>query len=162
MLRIILSLICALPSIQASKLRRSTSFDCIAFERDGLAEPNQAHIESFWVCDFEDESTNAEETYTFEDNLEKYLSLSSGQTLSIPHDAIDKNKKTILSKHPGIVVSSKSNRRKLVRRTGRHKLLIVRVIGLDAAPNRWKSHLINDFYDDENNLVSLQCTMQYY
>ena len=63
---------------------------------------------------------------------------------------------TISSNHTGIALANDSSgrERRLVSKMGTHKVLIIRVIGQDASPAHWIQHLIDDFFSDENNLVS--------
>ena len=134
------------------------TFDCTFMELDGLSPPDQVHIEPKMVCVLENSETSEEKTLFFDGNvLERFgddLTQNLGNTrMTIPNEALHGS--TIDSSHTGITMNVEKKRR-LATTMGIHNVLIVRVIGTDYSPISWKPQLYNDFFTDENNLVSFE------
>ena len=144
-----------------SNFEQDKTFDCNVYQLDGLNLPDEEHMEHQHMCVMEETATNAEKTFTFDHDFEsKFGDIVADQTkMTIPWDAV--NGLTISSNHTGITFVEDSSRRerRLVSKMGKHKVLIVRVIGKDVAPAHWIKHLQDDFFSDENNLVSFSANV---
>ncbi len=139
-----------------SQSASNASFECDAYELDGLMPPDQDQIErNEWIC--ERNSENTVKTFFFDANVEERFGadlpqVGGGVTMSIPWSAVKGTQ--IDTHHEGISIKeTTNNRRKLAQKMGEQKVLIVRVIGTDQAPGYWKKHIYDNFFTDENNLV---------
>ena len=144
----------------------SQTFDCDAYKLDGMIPPGEPNIErQEWICEAKFSSTQDEvKIFFFDGDVKRKFNadipkVAGAISMSIPWSAVDGTKIDIL--HEGISVNkNKNNRRKLAKKTGTRKVLIVRVIGSDQAPGYWVDDLYDNFFGDENNLVrslSLLC-----
>jgi hypothetical protein len=154
-------------SNRATSQNPSDTFDCSIFEVDGIAVPGTI-LTPTWTCELDGTESLDAETFTFAGDIEgimRYrfdldITTAAGLKVTVPWDAVV-NGTSIMSEHEGITVESKSpdrERNLLVSKAplrGNTKVLIVRVIDSNGnAPKNWIDHLKDDFFQDDNNLVS--------
>lgn len=139
----------------------STTFDCDVLELDAMTPPGEEELEDQFVC--VTRSGNEVKTYLFDDDLEKRFGSDIPEigtySMSIPWSAVRGS--IVDTYHEGITVHvDKQKSRKLQSskpspKFGEKRVLIVRVVGKDLKPTYWKSQLYDNFFADENNMVSV-------
>ena len=146
------------------QIESSGSFDCDVYDLDAMTPPGAPTIdEDPWICVLK--SGDQVRTFFFDGNFEERFAAQLPEVgitrMSVPWSAVDGV--NIDSSYEGITVTENlSNRRKLAARMGTKKVLIVRVIGTDQAPTQWKNQIYDDFFGDENNLVSREDSWSWY
>lgn len=154
-------------SNRATSQNPSETFDCSIFEVDGIAVPGTALIPS-WTCELEGTESSNAEIFNFAGDIEgimRYrfdldITTAAGLKVTVPWDAVV-NGTSIMSDHEGITIESNSpdrERNLLVNKAplrGNTKVLIVRVTDTRRnAPTNFIDDLKDDFFQDDNNLVS--------
>jgi len=141
------------------------TFDCQIYELDGIAPPG-SELKSEWTCEFEptDDSSTGQ-VYSFSGDIESILKarfdvdikVNGGLKITVPWEAVDGT--TIIGDHEGISVDETQHERNLIVSQaplrGNTNVLIVRVRDKRGNAPTWsKAQLYNDFFEDDNNLVS--------
>ena len=139
------------------------TFECSLYEIEGLTPPGSIDNHQ-WTCELEGTGDVKSAIFDFTDDIEGIIKNNfnvditevEGNRMTIPWEAVRGS--TINSSHEGIRIShdSSQNKRNLASLNGKHMVLIVRVkdkTGL--SPKHWASHIKDDFFQDENNMVRL-------
>lgn len=140
-------------------LSNDGSFNCNLYALDGMSVPGTTPVQPEWICviapsEIQDNTITLFFDNDVQKNLGKQISDVSLTTLTIPWAAV--SERIISSHYPGIKVNHDINRRQryLAKKSGTHNVLIIRVVGNDAAPYHWKVDLIDGFFNEnKNNLV---------
>lgn len=138
------------------KIEANGSFECDVYNLDAMTPPGEPDIdEDQWIC--VKKSGDEVRTFFFDRNFTERFASQLPEVgivrMSVPWGAVDGA--NVDTSYEGITVTENiSNRRKLAARMGTQKVLIVRVIGTDQSPTQWKNQIYDDFFGDENNLVS--------